>query len=77
MHGNHNGVVWSSTLLSRLAGNRTSVPMYFVIGFIFHNFSSLSLDGGVLLIGSMPPFSGREKIKLLCGVEQSGSSSAS
>lgn len=63
MHGNHNGVVWSSTLLSRLAGNRTSVPMYFVIGFIFHNFSSLSLDGGVLLIGSMPPFSGREKNK--------------
>lgn len=67
MHGNHNGVVWSSTLLSRLAGNRTSVPMYFVIGFIFHNFSSLSLDGGVLLIGSMPPFSGREKIKLAGG----------
>lgn len=48
-------------------GNRTSVPMYFVIGFIFHNFSSLSLDGGVLLIGSMPPFSGREKIKLAGG----------
>ena len=63
MHGNHNGVIWSSNLLSRLAGNRTSVPMYFVIGFIFHNFFPLSLDGGVLLIGGIPPFSGREKNK--------------
>ena len=66
MRGNHNGVIWSSNLLSRLAGNRISVPMYFVIGFIFHNFFP-SLDDGVLLIGGMPSFSGREKIKLAGG----------
>lgn len=56
-------MIWSSNLLSRLAGNRTSVPMYFVVGFVFFIISSFSLDGGVLLVGGMPPFSGREKNK--------------